>query len=218
MANLPADLPTNWTQGQIISPNGTEVGLTEQHGYNYLNEQVNAAQEEVNTLSQEVDALSQEVSGAASQASVDNIAERIGETGDTGGSSTEGTLMGKVNALVSNSDSTSENVQQIITLMGQGVTANCVKSIQRGTTSAASVTISTVDPEKCLVILKDSVNSASIEYGHGTQSYVANGSLFSELASTKLTISRNSYKYYDTSLSSQKTRYGSVFWQIIEFY
>ena len=50
MANLPADLPTNWTQGQIISPNGTEVGLTEQHGYNYLNEQVNAAQTAVNSI------------------------------------------------------------------------------------------------------------------------------------------------------------------------
>ena len=97
MANLPADLPTNWTQGQIISPNGTEVGLTEQHGYNYLNEQVNAAQEEVNTLSQEVDALSQEVSGAASQASVDNIAETIGTYGDT---SEQETLFGKSQEII----------------------------------------------------------------------------------------------------------------------
>ena len=24
MAKLPADLPENWTQGQIVSPNGTE--------------------------------------------------------------------------------------------------------------------------------------------------------------------------------------------------
>lgn len=29
MPKLPADLPENWTQGQTISPNGTEVGLTE---------------------------------------------------------------------------------------------------------------------------------------------------------------------------------------------
>lgn len=50
MANLPADLPTDWTQGQIISPNGTEVGLSKQHGYNYLNEQVNDTQIEVNSL------------------------------------------------------------------------------------------------------------------------------------------------------------------------
>lgn len=47
---LPADLPTDWQNNQIISPNGTEVGLTQQHGYNYLNEAVNSAQTGVNTL------------------------------------------------------------------------------------------------------------------------------------------------------------------------
>lgn len=50
MANLPADLPENWTQGQIVSPNGTEAGLTEQHGYNYLMKQVNDTQEAVNEV------------------------------------------------------------------------------------------------------------------------------------------------------------------------
>ena len=50
MTNLPADLPENWTQGQIISPNGTEVGLTGKHGYNYLMQQVNATQEAVNEV------------------------------------------------------------------------------------------------------------------------------------------------------------------------
>ena len=47
MPKLPADLPENWTQGQTISPNGTEVGLTEKHGYNYLMKQVNDTQTEV---------------------------------------------------------------------------------------------------------------------------------------------------------------------------
>lgn len=42
---LPADLPENWTEGQTVAPNGTDEGLTEQHGYNYLMEQVNAAQQ-----------------------------------------------------------------------------------------------------------------------------------------------------------------------------
>ena len=47
MANLfptpfPADLPENWTQGQIVSPNGTEVGLAQQYGYNYLMQLVNS--------------------------------------------------------------------------------------------------------------------------------------------------------------------------------
>lgn len=47
---LPADLPEQWTYGQTVGPNGTDVGLTEQHGYNYLMQQVNAAQQGVNTL------------------------------------------------------------------------------------------------------------------------------------------------------------------------
>lgn len=41
---LPADLPTDWVYGQTIGPMGTDVGLTQQHGYNYLMQQVNAAQ------------------------------------------------------------------------------------------------------------------------------------------------------------------------------
>lgn len=47
---LPADLPESWTTGQIVAPNGADVGLSEQHGYNYLMQQVNAAQSGVNTL------------------------------------------------------------------------------------------------------------------------------------------------------------------------
>lgn len=47
---LPADLPEDWTYGQTVAPTGAEVGLSEQHGYNYLMEQVNAAQEGVNTI------------------------------------------------------------------------------------------------------------------------------------------------------------------------
>lgn len=52
MANviLPADLPTDWTGGQIVAPNGADAGLPTQYGYNYLMEQVNAAQQAVNDL------------------------------------------------------------------------------------------------------------------------------------------------------------------------
>lgn len=47
---LPADLPENWTSGQIIAPTGTEAGLDEQHGYNYLMRQVNNAQKALKVL------------------------------------------------------------------------------------------------------------------------------------------------------------------------
>ena len=48
MPNLPANLPTDWTLNMIVSPNGTEAGLGEEYGYNYLMEQVNAAQQAIN--------------------------------------------------------------------------------------------------------------------------------------------------------------------------
>ena len=47
---LPADLPENWTSGQIIAPTGAEAGLDDQHGYNYLMMQVNNAQKALKAL------------------------------------------------------------------------------------------------------------------------------------------------------------------------
>lgn len=49
---LPADLPTNWQLEQIVSPDGVSAGLAEQYGYNYLMEQVNAAQIALQQLSE----------------------------------------------------------------------------------------------------------------------------------------------------------------------
>lgn len=54
---LPANLPTNWATNQIISPAGTDVGLTEAHGYNYQSEQINAAQSGVNVINAAFDGL-----------------------------------------------------------------------------------------------------------------------------------------------------------------
>ena len=53
---LPADLPENWSAGQTVSPNGVEVGLSRQHGYNYLAQQVNATQLYANALQAEITA------------------------------------------------------------------------------------------------------------------------------------------------------------------
>lgn len=52
--NLPKDLPENWTDTQYVSPGGVDVGLTPQHGYNYLMKQVNNAQAGVLALGQAV--------------------------------------------------------------------------------------------------------------------------------------------------------------------
>lgn len=47
---LPADLPTDWALGQTVAPEGESAGLSPQHGYNYLMEQVNAAQQAAKEL------------------------------------------------------------------------------------------------------------------------------------------------------------------------
>lgn len=55
---LPADLPEDWTSGQTVAPAGADAGLSTQHGYNYLMEQVNAAQRAVNTINEGFDRIS----------------------------------------------------------------------------------------------------------------------------------------------------------------
>ena len=55
---LPQDMPTNWVYGQTIGPNGTDVGLTQQYGYNYLMQQVNAAQQAAEELGEGFTGLS----------------------------------------------------------------------------------------------------------------------------------------------------------------
>lgn len=49
---LPADLPENWTSNQTVAPTGAEVGMNEQHGYNYLMKQVNNAQKAATALNE----------------------------------------------------------------------------------------------------------------------------------------------------------------------
>ena len=49
---LPADLPEDWQVEQIIAPTGEEVGLSHQHGYNYLMEMVNKAHRNVNQINE----------------------------------------------------------------------------------------------------------------------------------------------------------------------
>ena len=63
--NLPADLPEDWNNSQYVSADGLVAGLTTKHGYNYLMEQVNAAQTAVNTLAEQAqEAVSGLESGA----------------------------------------------------------------------------------------------------------------------------------------------------------
>ena len=49
---LPADLPENWKINDAVSPEGTDVGLSEKHGYNYQSTQINEAQKAINLLNE----------------------------------------------------------------------------------------------------------------------------------------------------------------------
>lgn len=48
--DLPYDIPENWTTEQYVSPTGTDVGLTEKHGYNYLCKQINDSHKGIRSL------------------------------------------------------------------------------------------------------------------------------------------------------------------------
>ena len=48
--SLPADLPEDWAENDIVAPEGQSVGLSQQHGYNYLMEAVNNAQTAANQI------------------------------------------------------------------------------------------------------------------------------------------------------------------------
>ena len=57
ISNLTQQLPTNWTSGQIVAPNGTDVGYGAEYGYNYLMQTVNALIQAVNTINGAFDGL-----------------------------------------------------------------------------------------------------------------------------------------------------------------
>ena len=125
MANLPADLPTNWTQGQIISPNGTEVGLSEQYGYNYLNEQVNNTQTEVNSLSTAQTNTQQQVNTLNTQ--VGNIQGQVTTQGQSitalqQTTTTQGQSITSLQSQVSSNDTDIAVLQQTTTTQGQNIT------------------------------------------------------------------------------------------------
>lgn len=63
--SLPADLPEDWVENQIVAPEGQSVGLDQQHGYNYLMEQVNNAQTAARQLGEAFSNLTAADVGAA---------------------------------------------------------------------------------------------------------------------------------------------------------
>ncbi|WP_394266720.1 hypothetical protein [Anaerotignum sp.] len=222
MPKLPADLPENWTQGQTISPNGTETGLTEQHGYNYLMKQVNNTQTEVNNINTAL-------TDVAQQATVNEINNKIGTESDA---DTQPTLFGRLAQLkkvlleklaevltkitgIDGKIGTSVDTSGTLTLFGQvksiseKMPTGSVKSIQRGTVNYSKeedtkkISISRVNPEKCFVILNVTGDINSSDAG----SFVA-GSIVQSLTETELTIYTEGYNIKNLSMT--------ISWQVIE--
>ena len=182
MPKLPAELPENWTRGQLVSPNGTEVGLTEKHGYNYLMKQVNNTQTEVNNINTAL-------TDVAQQTTVNEIKNKIGEESDA---DTQPTLFGRLAQLknvlleklaemltkvtgIDTKIGTSGDTAGTATLFGQvkdiseKMPTGTIKSIQYGmfrsssemNTQGTEIVISTVNPEKCIVMLSCSGDSSN---------------------------------------------------------
>lgn len=112
---LPADLPTNWTYGQTIAPSGAEAGLSEQHGYNYLMRQVNAAQAGVNSLGNAMaDTASLDASGKLEQGEIPDIDCGVWDTNPV--AEHNETLAAHVNLLVDGNNTaavdTSESLEE----------------------------------------------------------------------------------------------------------
>ena len=121
MANLPADLPEDWTSNQKISPNGTEVGLSEQHGYNYLMKQVNDTQGAVNNISTEIGTALEGVAQETTSQSIKTDTQTIINTLGTPGGGT--------------GDSVVEMLQTLLN------TPKIIRHIQRGVLTLAQTTI-----------------------------------------------------------------------------
>lgn len=227
MPKLPANLPENWTRGQIVSPNGTETGLTEQHGYNYLMKQVNNTQTEVNNINGALPDVAQ-------QATVNEINNKIGTESDA---DTQPTLFGRLAQLknvlleklaevltkitgIDGKIGTSGDTAGSATLFGQvkdiseNMPTGIIKSVQRGYVKTnvnqiygkeISVPISTVNPAKCIV---------NINTGHftgGTQRDFGNGAYVISLTSNEL-------KIMVLNSSSVDNNENRLSWEVAEFF
>lgn len=76
--SLPADLPEDWVENETVAPEGQSVGLSQQHGYNYLMEAVNNAQ----TAASE---LGEAFSGLATQTDLDGTLKATIQVSYNGG-------------------------------------------------------------------------------------------------------------------------------------
>ena len=161
------------------------MGLTEKHGYNYLMKQVNNTQTEVNNINTAL-------TDVAQQTTVNEIKNKIGEESDADTQPTlfgrlaqlKNVLLEKLAEVITkitgvdSKIGTSGDTAGTATLFGQvkdiseKMPTGTIKSIQHGmfrwssemNTQGTEIVISTVNPEKCIVMLSCSGDG---EHGGG---------------------------------------------------
>ncbi len=154
------------------------------------------------------------------------LTQKIGNTADT---ASQQTLFGKLKA-----------VKDDISVINANTVRGAVKSVQRGIVTFndndyssrnekyidRTVTISSVNPSKSLILINNSlagtVNTGMSQYTANTSYREFDGrqSILKSFNSTNFVLSVCYQRYgysYDGS-SSTSTKYGSVSWQVIEFY
>lgn len=95
-------------------------------------------------------------------------------------------------------------------LLSAIATKSVIKSIQRGRTSSTTIKIHNVNPDKCIVLL----NNSLVGYAKGSSGSLSiEGAITINLTNTLLTIEAN--QKYDYSGGTNKYYVG---WQVIEFY
>lgn len=136
----------------------------------------------------------------------------IGNTADTGGSATAGTLAAKVNAILSG-QAKQETVQSILSKLNTSgaITVNAVKSVQRGT-----ITIAKGTTEKTASINEVDINKAFVLFG-GLTTPISESYYRPNEVETRLELKDS--KTVAATRQISNSSYGiTVAYQVIEFY
>lgn len=175
---------------------------------------------------------------------VQAVSDKIGATGNTGGSDSAGTVMGKLNKLLSDLathmgrwtatraghiDTIKNNTDAIKKQLTDGAAkAGTVKSIQRGTVlllddnghsiAEKTVAISAINPAKCMVLLDGA--TATVFSPVTNSRFLGSMAYLKEITGTSITIGRSGCMD-GTSMNGSPSadRNGwIVSYQIVEFY
>lgn len=130
---LPHDLPENWNDTNFVSPGGVEVGLTEQHGFNYLMKQVNNAQKAASELDAHLSEMSADDLGAVATGH-----GNFGEVLTTISATTENEFQTSLSTIIAGMQNyTSKRIVATLGFLGDSSEFECI--VTRRTASTALV-------------------------------------------------------------------------------